>query len=324
MAPCPNPSQIACALMESSGRSFGTAPVDSTSLTTTGYLPEDDDHYWDRMESNQQTEQPATDPQNNADLWVLEGVIDAPLVLPRPGAGPNQGKDVRGFSIDFGSGDGDGFVEFHAADVERANKPEWWSKDAPVLFDFRCSVVAAEPLVAWLRANDFLAQVLDRLTFLTGDPVTLVSRSYLYNETELIECEAGRRSTFRFQTGGIPTSTTGPMRNLHVLARLRPSNRGKLAMRWFRKALTFEKEEDQFLAFFVALEVLSDDIKAAAKISPTCKNCGAPISSFTSHLEGVKDVVNRHSDLPLKCSTAYGKCGGKSLMENYPSHCSGT
>ena len=82
-------------------------------------------------------------------------------------------------------------------------------------------------------------------------------------------------------------------------------------MRWFRKALTFDKEEDQFLAFFVALEVLSDDIKPAARVTPICKNCGAEVSSFTSHLEGFKEVTNRHPELPKKTFDVLRKMRGK-------------
>jgi hypothetical protein len=263
------------------------------------------------VENAQRNEQPAVPQGPDRHLWVLEGVMDAPIVLPRPETGPSQGKDVRGFSIDFGNGDGDGFVEMHAVDVARANNSVWWSKDEPVLFDFRCSVVAAEPFVAWLRANDFLEQVLDRLTVLAGVPVTLVSLSSLYNETELIECKAGTRSSFRFQVGGRPTSKTGPVRNLHLLQHLRPSDRAKLAMRWFRKALTFDREEDQFLAFFVALEVISDDIKAPALVQPTCKNCGAEVNSFTSHLEGVKEVIRQHSEMPKRVFDRLRKVRGK-------------
>jgi hypothetical protein len=250
------------------------------------------------MEKAQQDDRLAS--LTGGDLWVLEGVMDAPIMLPRPEIGLNQGKTVRGLFFDFSNGDGDGLVELHAADIARANTPSWWSKDAPVLFDFRCSVVAADPRIAWLRANDFTEQVLDRLTILAGAPVTLVSRSGLYNETELNACKTGSRTSFRFQTGGIPACTTAPLRNLHLVQHLRPSDRAKLAMRWFRKAQTFDKEEDQYLAFFIALEVISDDIKPAAVVTPKCKNCGAEVNSFTSHFGGVKEVVNRHADLPKK------------------------
>src|SRR4029453_4561794 len=134
------------------------------------------------MEKAQQDDRLAS--LTGGDLWVLEGVMDAPIMLPRPEIGLNQGKTVRGLFFDFSNGDGDGLVELHAADIARANTPSWWSKDAPVLFDFPCRVVAAAPRIAWLRANGFPEQVLDRLTILAGAPVTLVSRSGLYNETE--------------------------------------------------------------------------------------------------------------------------------------------
>jgi hypothetical protein len=249
------------------------------------------------MENAQQDRHQDKSQSVTRELWVLEGVIDAPIVLPRPESGSNQTANVRGFCIDLGPGDGDGFVELHACDVTRVNSLVWWSKDEPVLFDFRCSVVAIDQIVAWLRANDLIRQVLDRLAFSAAAPVTLVSLNAFYNELELMECEAGSRSSFRFHVGGVPTNTTGPL-NPDLLRRLRPSDRTKLALRWFRKALTFKAEEDQYLAFFLALEVVSDDIKPAALVTPKCKKCGNELPKFTSHLEGIKDVISRHAELP--------------------------
>ena len=101
------------------------------------------------MDNLQQNDNVKSSESATPDLWVLEGQMDLPVVLPRPDTGPNQDKAVRGFAIDFSCGDGDGFVELRASDVARANASSWWSKDQPVLFEFRCSVVAADPFIAF-------------------------------------------------------------------------------------------------------------------------------------------------------------------------------
>jgi hypothetical protein len=69
-------------------------------------------------------------------------------------------------------------------------------------------------------------------------------------------------------------------------------------MRWFRKALTFNREEDRFLGLFIALEAVSDDVRAAAEVTPKCQRCGADLNSFTSHLEGIKELLSLHPELP--------------------------
>ncbi len=200
--------------------------------------------------------------------------------------------------LDFSSGDGDGFIEVRALDIDRANDSAWWSKHEPIIFDFRCSIIASKPQEAWLRANDFLQQMLDRITFWAGSPLSLISIDFLYNESELEACKKNILTSYSWQTNGISTRRTTPFLNPHLIPTLRPTERAKKSLRWFRKSMTFERPEDQFLGYFISLECISNDVKESAKITPKCKQCDAELESFQSNVEGIKHVISLHKDLP--------------------------
>jgi hypothetical protein len=70
-------------------------------------------------------------------IWVVEGQIDLPVVLPQIEGKP----PTSGISLNFSGGTGDGYIELRSVDSARTQQSVWWSRNEPILFDFRASVV---------------------------------------------------------------------------------------------------------------------------------------------------------------------------------------
>jgi hypothetical protein len=180
-------------------------------------------------------------------MWIVEGQIDLPVVLPQIEGKP----PTSGICLDFSGGTGDGYIELRSADHARTQQSVWWSRNEPILFDFRASVIGHGLLNGWQRAMSFLDRALDRLSFLSGVPASLASVSMLYNETQLEACRRGERTHVDCAPAGIPTQNAQPLQNPHLVPNLKPSERCTRALRWFRKGLASEDPDDRFLAFYL-------------------------------------------------------------------------
>ena len=253
--------------------------------------------------------QPATaSPTPSSDLWVLEGTLDLPVFFPKqPAAGDCV---VGGLFLNF-SPTGDGLIELRAQDTEKINQSVWWSRDEPVRFEFRASIRAVSMPQACLRSYDFLEQMLDRLTFLAGCPARLLEVGTLYNDSQLEECRHGKQAHFECTTHMLPTRATAPLANAHVLARLKPSERAKRALRWFRKGHLYENVEDRFLAFYFCLECISNDIEEPIEKTHMCQNCGKPTGISKAQTDGIKALIQRHPELPPSLFADLGKARAK-------------
>ena len=161
----------------------------------------------------------------------------------------------------------------------------------------------------------FLNQTLDRLSFLSGVPASLVSISILYSETQLEACRRGERTHVDCAPGGIPTQNTQPIQNPHLMPNLQPSERCKRALRWFRKGLASDDPDDRFLAFYMALECVSDDIEETKQKTHTCSKCKQDSGIPKAHTDGVKKVVAQHGELPRNTFQVLGKARAKLVHE---------
>ncbi len=121
--------------------------------------------------------EPSTPQHDSPQLWVGLGRFDFPVQLQLDLAQLDLNKKPR-FVMDFSRGTGDGYFEFRPLDFERASTRSWWSRDEPVLFEFRASVVAALPN-AVRRASTFVEHCLDWLSLFHGvaaaDPNWIIS-----------------------------------------------------------------------------------------------------------------------------------------------------
>ena len=250
------------------------------------------------------------------DLWVLEGQLDLPVVLPSV-----EGKITQGLRLHLGSRPGDGYIEVQAANPERVRESVWWSRDEPVVFNFRASVIARGLQNAMGRANSFLDQGFDRLTFLAGVPVAAISMSLLYNETQLEACRAGTRTAVDCAPRGTPTRNTQPIQNLHLWPQLlgSVSGRAKRALRWFRKALSSTDPDDRFLAFYLALECISDDILETTQKTHRCPKCHEDTGISKAHTDGIKTLISRHAGLPANTFQTLGRARAKLVHEGISS-----
>ncbi len=239
-------------------------------------------------------------------IWVVEGQIDLPVVLPQIEGKP----PTSGISLNFSGGTGDGYIELRSVDPARTQQSVWWSRNEPILFDFRASVVGRGLLSGWHRAMSFLNQTLDRLSFLSGAPASLVSISILYSETQLEACRRGERTHVDCAPGGIPTQNTQPIQNPHLMPNLQPSERCKRALRWFRKGLASDDPDDRFLAFYMALECVSDDIEETKQKTHTCSKCRQDSGIPKAHTDGVEKgrCTTRRTSPKYLSSAGKGPC----------------
>lgn len=259
---------------------------------------------------------PVDAPVQHSDLWVMEGVLDLPAFLPKQELTGNHA--ARGLLLDFSGRTGDGLIELRASDAARVKEPVWWSTDDPVRFEFRASVRAPTLFDAWPRSADFLEQMLDRLTFLSGAPTRSLQRGMLYNETQIEECRNGRLSEFECTTHGTAVRKTAPFTNLHTTSQFLPSDRTKRALRWFRKGLTNQNVEDRFLAFYFSLECISNDIKETIEKTHTCKKCGESTGIQRSQTDGIKALIARHPETPNSLFAQLGRTRAKLVHGNDP------
>ena len=242
-------------------------------------------------------------------LWVLEGKLDLPVFF--DSSDKSADRTVKGMFLDFSGASGDGIIELQACDQKRVNESTWWSPDEPVLFDFRACVLAASMPDAWTRSADFLEQMLDRLTFIAGAPVQLSQAGMLYNESELQQCRAGTAVEFECTTHGLPCRTTKPFSNMHVVDKLRPSDRAKRALRWFRKAMCSLNAEDRFLAYYFSLECVSNDVKEPTVTTHACQSCGKSTGISKAQTDGIKFLIARHEELPNSLFSELGRTRAK-------------
>ncbi len=248
-------------------------------------------------------------PTSRPDLWVLEGKLDIPVFFPKQDTTGTRA--VSGLFLDFSGRSGDGLIELRAQQTDRINQSVWWSRDEPVSFEFRASVIAGSMPEAWLRSYDFLEQMLDRLTLLTGTPARLLEAGVLYNESELEDCRRGKRTEFECTTHGVPTRKTAPFANIHVVDRLIPSERAQRALRWLRKGLTYDNAEDRFLTFYFALECISNDIKETSEKTHTCRNCGKSTGIAKAQTDGIRALIQRHPEARASLFADLGKARAK-------------
>jgi hypothetical protein len=245
----------------------------------------------------------------DGELWVLEGTLDLPVFFqPPPSAG---GRTVQGLFLDFSDGTGDGLIQLRAQDPKRINESVWWSREERVAFAFRASVRAPSIPLAWRRSADFLEHMLDRLTFVAGVHTELLSAGMLYNETQVEQCRLGQRTEFDCTTHGVACRKTQPLANPQVVQHLRPSERAKRAMRWFRKGLSWDNVEDRFLSFYFALECISNDIKTTETTTHVCQRCGQPTGIPRSQTDGIKALIARHPELPKNTFRDLGRARGR-------------
>lgn len=236
------------------------------------------------------------DRANEERLWVQEGQLDLPIYFP-----DNWGDEtLRGFCLDFSNFTGDGFIEIRTVDSKRTSEQSWWSLDEKVLFDFRTSIIAEGLGEALARSASFIEQMLDRLTFLSGAPATLVELGLFYDEEELEECIKGQRPAFTASIGGTFCRTTTPFANVTAMPNMKPTVGAKRALRWFRKALSSESVEDRFLAYYVSLECISNDVKETTTKTQICQSCGESTGNPKAQTEGIKWLLKQRGLNPSK------------------------
>jgi hypothetical protein len=257
---------------------------------------------------------PSTSQHDSPQLWVGLGRFDFPVQLQLDLPQLDLNKKPR-FVMDFSQGTGDGYFEFRPLDFERASTSSWWSRDEPVLFEFRASVVAALP-DAMRRASTFVEHYLDWLSLFHGVAAADPKWDYLFNETELEACRVGTRTEFTSLAIGTPTFSTGPARNL-ALATASFDEEVARSARWLRKAMLSSNMEDRFLLLFATCEDLSRRIKVGDKRTVTCPKCqdskeidpGVDHAGFKTILEELfgADGKRAYKDLNrLRGSIAHG------------------
>ncbi len=75
-----------------------------------------------------------------------------------------------------------------------------------------------------------------------------------------------------------------------------------MAFRYFRHALGDERLEDQFISFWMALEIVAENVKEKSRVSVTCPRCEIPLRCSACQLEltrvpmasqAIKDLIYR-------------------------------
>ena len=192
--------------------------------------------------------------------WVVEGTIDFPVELRM-----DTGKTPAAILISLGGEDPDGFMQLRPQNVERASASVWWTASERVAYDCRGLVRAPNPAAALHRGRELFEHVADRLTFLGGYPVEVLSVGMVYNEGQLKQCIAGHASEFDATTGGEASFRTKPAKNAHLLQLLTPPAAALEAMRWFRHAMLSARTLDQFLYYHTSLESIAKHVPGVTR-----------------------------------------------------------
>jgi hypothetical protein len=62
--------------------------------------------------------------------------------------------------------------------------------------------------------------------------------------------------------------------------------------------MTLPTPEDRFLAYYIALEAVSNDIRQSTDKTHKCRHCKGDTGIARSQMDGVKDLIKRHLELP--------------------------
>ena len=254
--------------------------------------------------SANQTEQPVFQ-------WVVESRIDFPACLPRTVGGAAV-KDMYLCLV----GEFDGFVQLRPVDIGRATEPVFWTETNPIAYELRAGVRAPDAIAALYRGSELIEHVVDRLALLSGEFVRPLSLGFVYNEDQLRECIAGRREEYDGTTGGEGAFRTQPIRNAALAQRLlSPPIQAHMAIRWFRRGMTFREKVDQFVAFYIALESIAEHVPGITAEPRSCSNCGFKYTESKTNAS-IAFLIGRHPELPAEARQRLAQIRARILHGN--------
>lgn len=198
--------------------------------------------------------------------------------------------------FDFSGGSGDGFLEIRPSPAVKEG--EWWSPNDGPAHEFRAGVLAANLGIASERTASFVDHALDRITFLAGELATLGRIEFLYNDDELEACVQGALSEYAIAPSGTMGHRVGRFRNPHAMNVLQARERVARSLRWLRKGMSFEDAEDRYLAYYISLEAISNEIKLTAETTHKCRHCGGDTGITKSQMDGAKELIGNNPSLP--------------------------
>jgi hypothetical protein len=131
-----------------------------------------------------------------------------------------------------------------------------------------------------LRAG--LAECLDLLAFATH------SRFKISGPVRLLEWNEGQRTrkgrifhTRDARNPPDPELRTELLDTIHLLDAANPPPFARTALKYFRYGLLDEAPEDQFMRFWLALEIIAENVKERERIPITCSGCGSAMTCAT-------------------------------------------
>lgn len=194
-------------------------------------------------------------------LWVVEGTIDFPAILPASATGAQ----VAHLVVSLGGDDPDGFMQLRPHDRDQLAKLSWWSAAERWVYDGRALVRAPDAISALARGTELYEHVADRLTLWSGYPVQVLTVRFTYNENMLRDCAAGKRAEYDSTTGGEFTFRVNPPKNVGNVALLAPPAVALESVRWFRHAMLATRTLDQFLFYYIALESIAKHVPGVVR-----------------------------------------------------------
>ena len=230
-------------------------------------------------------------PQRDLDKWQLSAVVRMAVRPPEPDSVPD-GATMQSFRVEQPGDDPEvGRVTFVLEEPHVKGSSERFNQGNEGRVA-RAEVVVAAPDAdtAHHKSVDLLNTYLDLLTFLTQSPTHVVVYQSLVNvsKKKLADERPGQQQEVIFFPGQrLPEQPFPPVELL-----VPPEDeRTKKALSWFRQGLTSERPEDRFLAYFMALEILSTAIVPERADVHVCRHCGKATGIPKVPREGILYVV---------------------------------
>jgi hypothetical protein len=149
-----------------------------------------------------------------------------------------------------------------------------------------------------MRGKELFEHLADRLTLLFGYPVRVVAVGFTYDEDLLRRCISGEMSEYDATTGGEECFRTQLPKNARFQRLLLPPADALEAIRWFRRAMSADRQVDQYLFYYMGLESIAKHIPGVTR-GPRRDASGAEVPGLeTPENAAIRYLIARHSGLP--------------------------
>ncbi len=230
------------------------------------------------------------------DKWLLTAEASIPVLPPSEENAPANSR-VASFSLSWGP---DTIRFIPQQPQAKGTEGSSVGAEAEPRYGLEVIVEADQPPVALQKSLSLVDGTLDLVTFLVQRPCSLVSRQKIVNLTLDALAKEGQEVE---QTIGVFGQTFRPDEPFppHKLLTPPEDERVKAALRWHRKAMLADNWEDNFLARYIVLELLSPVIKPENVSTHICRECGKNTGIAKAAREGIlfvlTDILHKKASL---------------------------